>query len=361
MEWNGKLYVAWRTQDPDGTISVASAVTMLPGGLLVFDSTEALPETGTDSGSQVELTPMFVKNMEPGPGGGGGGGKKPPFGGASQVLAIFVLKHTTHEWSWLDSAGNWSTFRLVKDAAGNVLTNGTAVAGVAVWPNRAPDWPDFSSLGFACGVFPQRLVEFSPGKTKSPATAHFLCYDKEIDRWNDLTSSAFQLVGGVNIQLSGRARPGIAFHTLRESGSLQPRPEDPALPLGGDQSAGQFWISLLVPTRSGQFPQLLVSDRIDRTRLPSSTTRFRWVTSETIGHPQDVGEPLYEDGDLSALKGLEYQQTGNPGTDLWFLPFVDGTYGADFSDGNDWLVIEGGVCTSLWSDTPSKCVAHWAL
>jgi len=33
---------------------------------------------------------------------------------------------------------------------------------------------------------------------------------------------------------------------------------------------------------------------------------------------------------------------------LVFLPFVDGTFGAKLSDGDDWQVLEGGTRASLW-------------
>ena len=63
----------------------------------------------------------------------------------------------------------------------------------------------------------------------------------------------------------------------------------------------------------------------------------------------DAGGALYEDGDLSALKGAAWAFDINGGYwRLGFLPFVDGTFSANLTDGDDWRVIEGNVCRSLW-------------
>jgi len=345
MEWDDgikKMYVAYRSEDAAGTVRVASTPTYDVLGQLGSPtpwSVATVPGT-TDSLSQVELTPMYVNPLNP------------DFAGASKVLAVFVLSGGVHKWSWLSAAGTWMPLRNVVENVSGSPVSGTAVAGVAVWPNRRASWPDYSIASnctdcAACGLF-----TFPAAPPSEPnARAHFMCYEKSSDRWNDLTASAF--LDGKGLINLGRARPGIAYHTLRRA------PDDEqagggveVFALDDDPRIGQFWMT--TPYGAPR-PQLFVSSRVDNTHAPGASTKIRAVDFMFNGTSLNSGGSLYEDGELSSLKGatiqmsLTNESTPRSYPELFFLPFVDGTYRAPgLNDGNDYQVIESAVCKSLW-------------
>jgi hypothetical protein len=135
---------------------------------------------------------------------------------------------------------------------------------------------------------------------------------------------------------------------------LQPSPTTIDNPILNDPTIGQFWITV---SDGGYVPQLYVSDRVDSFHAPSTSLKLRVVDNLYNGGQQHVGGALYEDGDTSALKGLSYSIAKDNSTpprpypELFLLPFVDGTFGASLTDGDDWKVIQGYVCRGLWPAT----------
>jgi hypothetical protein len=104
---------------------------------------------------------------------------------------------------------------------------------------------------------------------------------------------------------------------------------------------------------TSRIPKLFLTNRIDATRPPGASTTIRPADFlDSSGDPTNTGGALYEDGDLSALKGVSL--SGNP-LELHFHPFVDGTFGAVLTDGDDFKIIEGHVCGTLWPDQPAHC------
>jgi len=375
-EWNNQMHVAYRTEDASGAgvVKVAVTSTFDGAGQLATPpgswSTATLPVPsggGTAPGSQVEISPMYVSATNP------------DFEGVRRVLAVFVLgTDGHHKWSFQKTDGTWSSFRDVK--VGGVSVDGAAVAGVAVWPNRKqndPTWPDYSDPAncdpadidacTACGVFTKPAAP--PGEPNQ--RVRFLCYKKSTDDWIDLTTK-FPSTAPINL---GKSRPGIAYHTFRAApASPQAGGDTYVPPLRGDPRMGQFWMTVLNKSTFGGWAvgQLYVTDRID---VGSVSSPAHPVTGISI-RPADFlyntdalsnsgGGPLYEDGWLSALKGARSSLTGVNGDDrypeLWFFPFVDGTYRApELTDGNEYQVIESAVCKSLWPSTVQAtwCAAH---
>jgi len=360
-EWGNRLYVAYLAED--GVIRVAYYTSYDGAGALGSWTTATVPTPtgGIDSISQVEITPMYVDPS------------KTDFGSVTSVLAIFVVSEGIHKWSFLSPSGSWSAFRNV--TVGGVNVPAAATAGVATWPNRKQgdaSWPDYSipancnpidpsniDICTACGVFTS--PEVSPGAGQR---VKFLCYKRSTDEWLDFTSRFGPFGPPFN---KGSARPGIAFHTLREGpSSPNPASEDYVRPLYDDPRFGQFWITV---TNNSAFPasllgQLYVTTRVDPLHpLASMTINPADILYNNNGLPKS-GLPLYEDGWLSALKGariavLPQAEGGPPPTpELFFFPFVDGSFRAhDLRDGNDYQVIESNVCKSLWpaAQRNAKC------
>jgi len=102
-------------------------------------------------------------------------------------------------------------------------------------------------------------------------------------------------------------------------------------------------------------PRMLVTDRLDAGAPPHSG-KWGFRSTGAIGTAWDYAAPgfglaLYEDSRLSALKGLRLRvlRPGEPDQEerLDFLALADGSFDADLRDGNDFHVMEAGICRAL--------------
>jgi hypothetical protein len=96
-------------------------------------------------------------------------------------------------------------------------------------------------------------------------------------------------------------------------------------------------------------PWLLISETLPTQRPASGGPRFRWqgqLINQWTTLVPGAGVALYEDDSLSALKAL-LPLAGREQNQLLFLPLADGSYGARLGSGNDFRVMETGICTGL--------------
>jgi hypothetical protein len=199
--------------------------------------------------------------------------------------------------------------------------------------------PTLARLGTGelCGVLPD-LERF----------VRFYCYDRATDAWSDLTRTAF--FSGLGPQTSGAV--SIAYHRYRkQDGSL----------VTGDVSRGAVILSFTEPespyAKNPDNPHYFISEWLSAQNPASHGLFFRWrgsVIDEWTNLAPGSSLALYEDPTLSALKGLMLAKLTNPDAiHLDFLPFADGVHEDQLGAGNDFEVMEHGICEGLKEDKAS--------
>ncbi|MCP3136152.1 hypothetical protein [Pyxidicoccus xibeiensis] len=250
--------------------------------------------------------------------------------GVSQVAALFASEAGQHRWYTATALGGAWT------AQGQVLrTDGTAVSGniapgVVHWPNRGAG-VSHASIGTACGAFPEGVNN----------DIGFYCYDKPSHR--------FTRVNALRAGTQVNRKPTLAYHTFRN---------DSGLPLNGDTVRGQFWMV----TVGGNAPTVWISDPLDASRPPATSTDFRsWgaVGNAWTNLMPGAGMSIYEDLDLAAMKGLWAFDKGGGQAYFQFFPLFDGTPWATLRDGNDFRVMERGICRGIKDDAYCGSSGRW--
>jgi hypothetical protein len=103
--------------------------------------------------------------------------------------------------------------------------------------------------------------------------------------------------------------------------------------------------------RTPDNPHWLISEWLSAKHGAFAQIDFRWrgsVIDQWTNLVPGTGVALYEDETLSALKALMAIRDGKTGaTRIDFLPFADGAYDEDFGTGNDFEVMERGICVGL--------------
>lgn len=184
--------------------------------------------------------------------------------------------------------------------------------------------------GERCAVFPDR-----------ERSIRFYCYEPAQDAWLDLSQRAFYLGTGPRTS----SKVGLAFHRYRTAEGA---------PVGGDPSRGALYLSFTEPFNrdkpdSEELPYLLVSEWLDASAGPRARIDFRWrfaiIDQWTYVIP-GTGVTLYEDESLSALKAALAVEIKDK-TRVDFLPLADGTFPAQLQSGNDFEVMERGICRGI--------------
>lgn len=332
-EWNGQIVLVYR--DANNVVWVTATGTVDPSGYLSAWTTPApVLQSGTfAAANDVTVSPMFVLPTS-------GGGTYP----SNRVLAVFVRIGTVLWWYWSTGpTGSWTPKQIAIGA--NPIATGTSVA---VWPNRcagptcaSTGWPaDYADLGFACGLY----VETISGANR----LGFMCYNKASDSWN-IWNGTF--VGGRPVV--DPITPRVAFHTLREGNNPQ-YINNVAPPLTSNNTWGQYYFEY----SWGSSPRMAISSMVRQDTPPTNSLRI--TSADFFGYS---GTPLamVEDGDLSALKGAMVVPTGNPTQSLYFFSFIDGTWNTNMKDGDDFYVMERGICAALFgggaapNDVATRC------
>lgn len=242
---------------------------------------------------------------------------------------------------------NWVP-TLMLDQAGLAIP-GAIGADLTQWP-AVEYLADYADRETSCGAFP----------TPTGLVA-IRCRDRDSDLWTDLSSAVFG--GAGQAQPKTVSKPGLAYHVLRQTSGA---------PLFASYS-GQFWLVVVQPRAAGSTslnpPDLLISQAIVGAGDPVSTPWTfpknvvgKWGTgwSYAAGSVGAVlpatagpGVNLFEDLFLGALKGAWVDDIPDGRADppkLRFVPIADGSVNVDLHDGNDFQVMERGICRSIQSD-----------
>lgn len=260
----------------------------------------------------------------------------PALFGTDVVLGLFYRDIGTGRYRWrsMNSIGQvGSVYRSDLRNESGVILSGTQSPTLANWPFDPTETAD----GTACAAL-----------TNTASQARFYCYDRDLNRFVDLTPTAF----GTAPVTSGK--PGLIFHTYRSWAGL---------PRNNDSTRGAFWLTVVNAHAKWDYPDVWmstpVSENVGEELLDLSfpTTQrgeFGNVWSNLI---DGSGLALYDDPTLGSLKALWLRQDQGDDTvpqgakKLRFLPIADGSFRADLRDGNDFQIMERGICRGLASSS----------
>jgi hypothetical protein len=201
----------------------------------------------------------------------------------------------------------------------------------ALRPITTPLAPAIATLGTGelCGAF-----------ADAESQIRFYCYDPQRDVWRDHSAQAFY--AGLGPRTGGPL--GLAYHRHRAADGT---------PLDDDATRGALYLSFTEPAPvkddTADNPQLMISEWLDATQPAASSIHFRWrgsVINQWTHLAPNTALVLYEDSSLNALAGAMVRRVKNA-LQLELLPFVDGSFAADLGGGNDFEVMERGVCSQL--------------
>jgi hypothetical protein len=224
------------------------------------------------------------------------------------VNSLFSRKYKTS----LDGA--WSSTESLLDALGATIP-GTLGPTVLQWPGSEAVYDGVDKT--ACASFPRSAAG-------SGNEVRLYCYRKAANRWANITGTALNFPGAPITY----AKVGMAFHRPRFSDGTPIQAMHAQLwitTLPYSQTKPSMGISRVFTTD----PESIVFDQHD----------FGKIASDGADSVDGCGISLYEDLSLAALKGVKTQTPG-----VYFLPFADGTFNEDLRDGNDFHVMERGVC-----------------
>jgi hypothetical protein len=195
------------------------------------------------------------------------------------------------------------------------LAPSTALLGTGEWCAAFPD--------------PERYVRF-------------YCYEPKADAWRDLTRTAF--FEGSGPQTAGPV--GIAYHRYRKADGST---------VTEDATRGAVYLSFTEPespyAKSPDNPHFYLSEWLSQAQPAMRGINFRWrgsVIDEWTNLAAGTSLALYEDENLSALKGLMLAKLASPDAlHLDFLPFADGAHEDLLGSGNDFEAMERGICEGL--------------
>jgi hypothetical protein len=192
-----------------------------------------------------------------------------------------------------------------------------------------------------CGAFPD-LESF----------IRFYCYDDATSTWHDLSGRAFH--AGLGPQTGGPV--GLAYHRYRhadaDAGAVTAEPTCEA-----DVARGAVYMSFTeaAPNKSHpDNPNLLISTALDRDASARYAIDFRWrgsLLNQWARIEQGRATALYDDPTLPGLVAALPARADGDAVRIELLPAADGVFDAELGAGNDFAVMERGICTGIRSST----------
>jgi hypothetical protein len=171
----------------------------------------------------------------------------------------------------------------------------------------------------------------------------FYCYDAASDRWLDLSARAFN--AGVGPRTGDAA--GLAFHRYRDASGA---------PASGDGSRGALHLAFSEPESSSALfpnnPHLYISEWLSAAHGAREQISFRWrgrLITEWTQLAPGTGTSLLDSGEH--MQALMVQRTGTGAHRLDYLPNADGELDEPLNSGNDFEVMERGLCLGIHSET----------
>ncbi|MCR9165333.1 MAG: hypothetical protein ACE37F_24005 [Nannocystaceae bacterium] len=253
------------------------------------------------------------------------------FGGDDHVIGIFYRGiGGEYRWETMTSAWHgWSTDRgaLLDESAATIA--GEHAPSFTSWP-----YDQHATVrGTICGALSD------PG-----GEVRLYCYDRDSNRFE--LHAAFS---GTGPQTAGK--PGIAYHAYRAADGT---------PLDGDAHRGALWLTVTEENTDYDKVRVWISDPISEAFgeelseawFPSGRGSGFWHNTWT-NVADGSGQAMYDDETLGAMKGLSVRDlssdTASTQRAVRFAPFADGSFATALRDGNDFRVMERGICRGLAS------------
>jgi hypothetical protein len=189
--------------------------------------------------------------------------------------------------------------------------------------------------GELCGVFPDL-----------ESHVRFYCRAEGTGAWADLSARAFYATLGP--KTGGPV--GLAYHRFRyaDGGFVG---ADAASEDAG--ARGAIYLTFTEPAPGSSRPDnpnLLISQALDRDAPARHAIDFRWrgnVINQWTHVAQGTAVALYEDESLPGLVAALPVRGEGEAIRIDLLPVADGTFSAELGAGNDFAVMERGICTGL--------------
>jgi hypothetical protein len=243
-----------------------------------------------------------------------------PFYGANRALGVFFVAPGEPAGALMQASA--------ASPAGPFFVR--PVLDTALRPITSTQGPSLLSLGTGelCGAFPD-----------AEGYIRFYCYDASRDLWNDRSAQAFYATLGPQTG----SPVELGYHRYRAAdGSL----------LGGAQR-GAVYLSFTEPASgtSGppDNPNLLISQWLDVHEPARDAIDFRWRGSfidQWTHLAPGTRVALHEDGSGAASVALMAVRAQD-GARIDLLPHADGIFEGQLGDGNDFEVMERGICAEL--------------
>jgi hypothetical protein len=141
--------------------------------------------------------------------------------------------------------------------------------------------------------------------------------------------------------------PGLAFHHYRDASGAS---------ASYDSSRGALFLAFTEP-ESGlalfpNNPHFYISEWLSETHGARERIAFRWrgrIINEWTRLASGTSVALHDDG--NHLQALMVQHSGKGALELQYLPYADGEIDESLDSGNDFQVMERGVCMGIRSQT----------
>ncbi|MCH9684991.1 MAG: hypothetical protein K0V04_26375 [Deltaproteobacteria bacterium] len=262
------------------------------------------------------------------------------FDGYDKLIGLFYREKQSGEYRWMTmthpGAESATSQGPMRDLSGGLL-HGTQSPTFTAWPYD----PMTTDAGTICGAITD--VEGKVG---------FYCYDRLANRFADLSWSAFPTA----TKPISAGKPGLAFRSYRSWIGL---------PQSGHVERGAMWLSVVVAHPKWDYVNVWISDPVSDAGGESLSEiyfpaerrgKFGSVWTNAV---DGSGLALYDDAELGSMKALWLSdeindEDADPEEDsdmVRFQPFADGTFRAQLTDGNDFQVMERGICRGLASSS----------
>lgn len=237
--------------------------------------------------------------------------------GAARALGVLYRSTSGRiEQVWI---ANGIARRAALDAQGDTI-EGVHGPSVTVLPS-----------GERCAVFPD-----------AQANMRFYCYETASDRWRDLSARAFD----IEIGPSTNGATALAYHRFRDASGAAPSDDD---------SRGALLLAFSEPESSAALypnnPHFYLSQWLSAQHGAREQISFRWrgrVISEWTQLAAGSGMALLEGEEH--LQALLVQRVSGGTLRLDYLPYADGEVDETLDSGNDFQVMERGICLGLHSE-----------
>lgn len=206
---------------------------------------------------------------------------------------------------------------------------------LASLPLTAAGTPSLIALpsGELCGLLPDR-----------ESYLHAFCQRAADDSWTDLSSRAFDV--GLGPQTHGPV--GLAYHRYRDAS---------AAAIGGETSRGALFATFTEPplptAPTPDNPHYLVSEWLSARHGAFEQLSLRWrgtMASEWTTLAPNTGVALAETADRPGLRALMVvRDDAHHGLRLDFVPHADGENDVQLAAGDDFAVMERGICLGIRS------------